>query len=185
MHPDPSAMPAPRRRVARARSADSTDASRAARTDDGPAVAAPPSHKPSQQPVEVDRFELRTSALGRADADVVDASASAIGGIRAGSVATRQSLVGGVLAGEVSVDQGIARTVIARDVQLRQTFARAVIAANVRLEQTGVGLLVARHVEGDVRVLLDWRGAAALGAVFGLVAGLVRATTGWRRGRAR
>ena len=51
-------------------------------------------------------------------------------------------------------------------------------------------VLIAQRVEGDVRTLLDWRGALAFGAAFGLVAGLARAAgasprtrTGRRRGR--
>jgi hypothetical protein len=35
-------------------------------------------------------------------------------------------------------------------------------------------MLIAGRVEGNVRTLLDWRGAIAFGAAFGLVAGLVR-----------
>jgi hypothetical protein len=34
--------------------------------------------------------------------------------------------------------------------------------------------LIARRVTGDVRVLLDWRGALAFGAIAGLVVGLLR-----------
>jgi hypothetical protein len=33
--------------------------------------------------------------------------------------------------------------------------------------------LVARRVSGDVKVLFDWRGALAFGAVAGLIAGVV------------
>jgi hypothetical protein len=39
---------------------------------------------------------------------------------------------------------------------------------------TGVLFLLARNVHGDVRTLLDWRGALALGAAFGVVSSLVR-----------
>jgi hypothetical protein len=39
--------------------------------------------------------------------------------------------------------------------------------------------MLARRVAGDVRVLVDWRGAAAFGAVFGILAGLI----GRRRNR--
>jgi hypothetical protein len=42
-----------------------------------------------------------------------------------------------------------------------------------------VGFLFARRVVGDVRVLLDWRGAIAFGAAAGFVMGLMR------RGRGR
>ena len=39
---------------------------------------------------------------------------------------------------------------------------------------TGVLLLIARRVEGDVRTLLDWRGALAFGAAFGVITSLFR-----------
>lgn len=135
--------------------------------------------------VAVDALELRLGALGRADADTVNVSLGAIGGVRSGSVDARQSVIGGVLADRVRVDQGVARTVLARDVQLSQSFARAVVAGTVRVERAaGIGLLVARRVEGNVRVLLDWRGAAAFGVAFGFVVGLLRAAAGGRRGKA-
>jgi hypothetical protein len=35
--------------------------------------------------------------------------------------------------------------------------------------------MIAQHVSGEIRPLLDWRGALAFGAAFGLVSGLVRA----------
>jgi hypothetical protein len=34
--------------------------------------------------------------------------------------------------------------------------------------------MIARHVEGDVRTLLDWRGAIAFGAAFGVVVSFFR-----------
>ena len=40
-------------------------------------------------------------------------------------------------------------------------------------------MLIARKVEGDVRTLLDWRGAIAFGAAFGIIVSLFR---GRRRG---
>jgi hypothetical protein len=50
-----------------------------------------------------------------------------------------------------------------------------VVAADVTTGgPTFVGVLLARRVIGDVKVLLDWRGALAFGAAAGLVAGLVR-----------
>jgi hypothetical protein len=35
-------------------------------------------------------------------------------------------------------------------------------------------VLLARHVEGDVRVLIDWRGALVIGAIAGLLGALLR-----------
>ena len=67
------------------------------------------------------------------------------------------------------------RAILAREVHVEQSVVRTLMAAEVRLERASVvGILIARRVSGDVRVLLDWRGAAAFGAAFGLLAGLVR-----------
>jgi hypothetical protein len=56
--------------------------------------------------------------------------------------------------------------------------ARIVVAADVKAERSAVMFLVARRVAGDVRVLFDWRGAVAFGAVVGLVMGLLRRARG-------
>ena len=49
------------------------------------------------------------------------------------------------------------------------------IANEVHAERTtGVLVLLARRVDGDVRTLLDWRGALAFGAAFGIVSALLR-----------
>ena len=54
-------------------------------------------------------------------------------------------------------------------------FVRTLVAADVTVSgPTGIGILIARRVVGDVKVLLDWRGALAFGAAAGLVAGIVR-----------
>ncbi len=129
-----------------------------------------------------ERFELRMGAIGRVDADVVDATMGAIGGVRAGSVEARQAVVGGVLAGRVDVSQSIAQSVVAREVRLSQAFARTIVAGTVHVDRaTGIGIVIARRVDGDVRTLLDWRGAAAFGVAMGLVSGLVRSMAGGRR----
>jgi hypothetical protein len=52
---------------------------------------------------------------------------------------------------------------------------RTVIAQDVRFQRPSwVLLLLAARVSGEVRPLLDRRGALAFGAAFGVVAGLVR-----------
>ena len=93
--------------------------------------------------------------------------------------------IGAALGGDVRVTQGIAGSVMAREVTIEQGFARTVIAQNVTVSRpSAVLVLIAQHVEGDVRTLVDWRGALAFGIAFGLVAGIVRsAREGTRRRR--
>ena len=45
-----------------------------------------------------------------------------------------------------------------------------------RRNSTAVLFLLARRVSGDIRVMFDWRGAIAFGAVAGVVAGLIART---------
>ena len=71
--------------------------------------------------------------------------------------------------------QGGVYTVLAREVHLEQTIVRTVIANEVKADRTtGVLVLIARRVEGDVKTILDWRGALAFGAAFGIVSALLR-----------
>jgi hypothetical protein len=90
-----------------------------------------------------------------------------------------QGAVGAALADRVEVSRGYARSILARQVQLDRAAARVIVAADVKAERSAVMFLVARKVTGDVRVLLDWRGALAFGAIAGAVFGLLRrAATG-------
>lgn len=80
-----------------------------------------------------------------------------------------------VVAREIRVSQGGIQTVLARDVHVEQGAIGSVVANHVTAHQPAfVGIVLARTVSGEVRALLDWRGAVAFGAVAGLVMGLLR-----------
>lgn len=142
----------------------------------GPADAAVPAPAVAEDGAAIlaEHVDVRMGAVGRVDSDRLEVIQGAIGGVRAGSVSVKQGAIGGTLAGEVSIRQSFARSILAREARVEQSFVRTIVAAEVRVERaTFVGLLLARRVAGDVRVLLDWRGALAFGAAFGLLAGLV------------
>ena len=83
--------------------------------------------------------------------------------------------VGIAIAGEVHVSQGGAQNIIARDVRFEQSAVGTVLANQVTVDGPSVvGLVLARHVHGEVRTLVDWRGALAFGAVAGLMIRLLR-----------
>lgn len=120
-------------------------------------------------------INIRQGGIGRLEADEVAVSQGGIGAARADHVSVELGGIGAVLAGEVRVTQGIVNNVAARDVAIEQSFIRSVIANRVTFGRTtGAFLVVARRVDGEVRTLLDWRGAAAFGAAFGLIVGLFR-----------
>lgn len=127
---------------------------------------------------EAENVELSLSAVGMVEASDVQFTKGAMGAARADSVSVDQGALGVALADKVEVSRGYARTIIARQVQLDRAAARVVVAADVKAERTAVMFLVARRVAGDVRVLLDWRGAIAFGAVAGTLIGLLRRRPG-------
>jgi len=119
--------------------------------------------------------DVRQGGIGRVQAVDVAVSQGGIGLARGERVSVEMGGVGAAIAGEVHVTQGGVNTIIARDVRIEQAGVRGIIANNVHIERTtGVFIMVARHVEGDVRTLLDWRGAIAFGAAFGAVVSLFR-----------
>jgi hypothetical protein len=148
------------------------------------AVTAPaPAVSEDGAPIQADHVEVWMGAVGRVDSERLEVDRGAIGAARAGTVDIRQGALGGALADRVSIRQSFARSLIAREAVVEQSVVRTLVAAEVRLQNaTGVGILIARKVVGDVRVLLDWRGALAFGAAFGLVAGLVGRIRGPRKG---
>jgi hypothetical protein len=128
--------------------------------DDGDALAA-------------DRVDVRRAAVGRVDAGEVMVSIGAVGAARPDSVSVDRGALGAAMATDVQVSRGYARSILARQVQIDRGAARMIVAADVRVERTAVLILLARRVSGDVRVLLDWRGALAFGAVAGVIGGLI------------
>jgi len=163
----------------------------AAEAPESSVITLPPPQETALAPVATDddggldaeRVELRLSAVGMVDAGDVQFAQGALGAARAETVSVEQGAVGAALADKVAVSRGYARSILAREVQLESSAARVVVAADVRAERSAVMFLVARRVVGDVRVLLDWRGAAAFGAIAGLVIGLLRRGQGGRGSR--
>ena len=123
---------------------------------------------------DAEQVSVHQGAVGRVDASNVSVQMGAIGAARAEQVQLERSAVGVALGEQVEVSRGYARSIVARQVQMDRAAARVVIAADVRTNQTAVMFLVARKVSGEVRVLFDWRGALAFGAVAGLVFALLR-----------
>lgn len=131
--------------------------------------------------IEADAVEVHQSAIGRVDATDVAVTQGAVGAARADRVSVEMGALGAALAGEVSVSQGAVGTVIAQHARVEQAVVRTLIAQDVAIHRpSAVIFLLAQRVSGDVKVLLDWRGALAFGAAFGAIAGLLRRA---RRGR--
>ncbi|HET7725824.1 MAG TPA: hypothetical protein VFK54_00725 [Candidatus Limnocylindrales bacterium] len=119
--------------------------------------------------------DVRQGAIGRLEAEEVFVSQGAIGAARGDRVGVELGALGAGLAGELRITQGAAGTVVARSATVEQSFVRTMIAGEVHAARpVGVFVLLAGRVNGDVRPVLDWRGALAFGAVAGLLIGLLR-----------
>ena len=122
-----------------------------------------------------DTIEVRQGGITRAEARDIAVTQGGVAIARADRVTVGMGGVGLAVAGDVAVNRGFARTVIARDVRIEQAGARTVIANTATFDRTsGALIVIAAKAEGNVRTLLDWRGALAFGAAFGILVGLVR-----------
>jgi hypothetical protein len=127
------------------------------------------------QVVNATNVDVSRGGIGRAQAVDIAVSQGGIGLARGDRVSVEMGGIGAAIGGEVRVTQGAVGSVLAREVRIEQAAVRTIVANNVRFERTtGVLILLARKVEGDVRVLLDWRGAAAFGAAAGAVIAILR-----------
>jgi hypothetical protein len=119
--------------------------------------------------------DVHRGGIGRVQAVDVAVTQGGIGLARGERVSVEMGGIGAAIGNDVRVTQGGANMILARDVRIEQAGVRTIIANNVHVERTtGVLIMIARHVEGDVRTLLDWRGAIAFGAAFGVVVSFFR-----------
>lgn len=121
-----------------------------------------------------DTVEVRMGGIGALDADDVFVQLGGIGAARAERVSVEFGSVGAAMAGEIRVTQGFAGSVLAREATIEQGIVRTLVAQHVQITRpSAVLVMIAQHVSGDVRPVLDWRGALVAGIAFGLVSGLV------------
>jgi hypothetical protein len=120
-------------------------------------------------------IHVRQGGITRAEAQDISVTQGGVAIARADRVTVGMGAVGLAVAADVNVNRGFARTVIARDVRIEQAGARTVIANTATFDKTsGALIVIAAKAEGNVRTLLDWRGALAFGAAFGILVGLIR-----------
>ncbi len=113
---------------------------------------------------------VQRGAVGSVEAGEVVVSVGAIGAARAKRVSVELGAVGVVAGSEVRVTQAGVGAVAARSARFEQAIVRSVIARDVHFARgSGAGVVIAARVDGDPRILLDWRGGLAAGTVLGLV----------------
>ena len=168
--PNPPSRP---HRAAPAGRAAPASPSRSRRRPPTPDQIAGPSIEEDGSWVQADAVEVHQGAIGRVDATDVSVTQGAIGAARADRVSVQMGGLGAAMGREVSISQGGAGSILAGQARIEQSFVRTLVAQQVEIHRpSAVLFLIAQRVSGDVRPLLDWRGALALGAAFGILAGL-------------
>jgi hypothetical protein len=124
--------------------------------------------------VTADTVDVRFGGIGSLDADEVFVQWGGVGAAKAERVSVEFGSVAAAMTGELRVTQGFANSVLAREATIEQGFVRTLIAQHVTIARpSAVLVMIAQRVTGDVRPVLDWRGALAFGAAFGLVSGIL------------
>ncbi len=119
--------------------------------------------------------DLAFTAICRLDAGEVAASRSAVGVALADRISVELGALGGAAADEAHVSQAVVGRLLGGSVETEQTLIGTLVARSVTFRRaSGSLVLIAGRVEGEVRTVLDWRGALAAGAAMGLVLGLLR-----------
>jgi hypothetical protein len=179
----PASRPTRRRKVA-APTADALPVERLTGPDAAPGPDSP-SAGPAASPaapeieedgawVEADAVEIRQGVVGRVDATDVVVIQGAVGAARGDHISVEMGALGAAMGGEVTVSQGLSGTILAQRATVEQAVVRTMVAQHVEIRRpSAVLVLIAQRVTGDVRVLLDWRGALALGAAFGVIVSLL------------
>lgn len=122
-----------------------------------------------------DAIDIEKGGIGRAQAMDIAVSKGAIGLAQGDRVSVEMGAVGLAVAKEMRLTQGLTRAMFGGTARAEQAAIGALITGRATIERTtAVGILIAGRVDGNVRPLLDWRGALAFGAVAGLLIGILR-----------
>jgi hypothetical protein len=128
-----------------------------------------------QAHAEDGQLAIHQGGIGALNANDVAVSQGGVGALRAQRLTVEMGGVGAALTSELDLRQGLVGAVIARDARFEQAGVRTLIANRVHFgPNSGAGVVLAAHVDGDVRTLFDWRAALAFGAAAGAVISLFR-----------
>ena len=122
-----------------------------------------------------DAIDIQQGGIVRATATDIAVTNGGIVLAQGDSVSLDRGFAVGAVGGETRVVQSAANIVGGRDAMIDQSLVMSLLAEKVTIRQPSViGVLIANRVEGTVRPILDWRGALAFGAAFGVIARLLR-----------
>lgn len=129
-------------------------------------------HQSAAQTVVSSDAGLHQSAALEVKTENAAAHESALGLVNAVAVNMENSGAGALLAETVQMN-GYAGAVIAENAEVGTAYVGVVAGREVRAQRIESVVMLARHVEGDVQVMLDARGALIAGLLGGALAGSI------------
>lgn len=124
------------------------------------------------QSIQADKVEMRSSTAQTIDADVVDMHSSSAQTIQADTVRMQQCNTARAQVQSLAAEQSVLGSVRASEATLADSSVFALIGDRVQAANVRSVWVIARQVEGDVKALIDPRGALALGVGLGSAIGL-------------
>jgi hypothetical protein len=120
-------------------------------------------------------IEIRQGGIMRARATDIAVSQGGVGIAQGDKVSLDRGMIGAAFGGETRLVQSMSNVVMGNETTVDQSIVGAIVGSQVTVRQpSAIGVLIAGRVNGSIRPILDWRGAAAFGAVFAVVYGIVR-----------
>jgi hypothetical protein len=119
------------------------------------------------QELEADRVELHQSAAQAIDADQVELHQSAAQIVEADTIRMQQSVALGARADTLQGEQSVLGMVRTQDTTLADSNVLALVGDRIQAANVNTVFLIGRDISGDVKTMMDTRGAL----MFGLAAG--------------
>jgi hypothetical protein len=119
--------------------------------------------------IDADRVQMAQSAARTVDADAVEMSNSAAQLVEAETVRISSSVMVGARTETLAVEQSGLGLVRTTDATVADSFVLMLAGDEVQAANVNAFILYAGNAEGEVKALLDVRGAALIGVVAGVV----------------
>ncbi|MBI4685945.1 MAG: hypothetical protein HY755_12235 [Nitrospirae bacterium] len=124
--------------------------------------------------VEGGHIELQQVGALSIDGERVESTQCAAGILKGNDVSLNQSISAVTVGDNTTLNFSFSPMVISKKDTIANKSAIGLMAGiKIKAENSASIMMIANKVEGNITTLLDWRGAVALGAVFGGILGII------------
>jgi hypothetical protein len=118
--------------------------------------------------VEGGHVELQQVGALSIDGEKIEVTQGAAGILRGNDVTLNQSISAITAAENVSVNFSFSPVTVSRkEAAVNRSAVGLLAARDIKAESSSAFLVIGNNIEGNITTLLDWKSAAALGAVMG------------------